>query len=664
MGLRRFWLRRSLLLVILSLMAVSGCTLLSNELLIGGGDRSAHAPTPSQLSQSSQSTIGNQQPISNNGRPQLSPLPVAPEVWNCQVIVIGGSLGGVAAAAHAMQSGAITCLIELSPWLGGQISAQGVSAIDESLTMRAKQNFSQSWINFKHLIEQQTVSLPNVNRSKSLRVQDLNRCWVGKLCFPPQAGAIAAQQLLQTSATQAPGSRWGTAIAFKGAEFDATGENITAIYGVRRSPRQADYKPQGRLSTELSSWYSWSGDQTFTKVPLLLQAIPGQRLIVIDATDTGELVGWANLPHRLGSESRTTTGERHAADRDNSDCTQAFTFPFAIAIHKNHDASPAGLNQISSLYSSAEHQSDFAIRPTPMFTGRSFFHYRRIISTTGNNPLTGTPALGDIAIVNWNRGNDWNWMNPPLILNAKQLDASGQRQNWLGGISAIALRHAEDHALLFAKWLLQTQATLQFPLTYLSGTGSETGAGSGALPDIMGTISGLSPIPYIREGRRILGRPAYGQQAFTLREADLRSDLPGGRDFEATAIAMIHYDIDIHGCRYRNWEPTGEATSAPAREFKVRPLQIPLESLIPQEVNNLLIGGKGIAVTHIANAVTRIHYSEWSVGAAAGATAGWLVTQAPPDLTLAKIAKRARISKQLMPELRQHLHHQGLRWQW
>ncbi len=630
----------------LSLMIATSCTLLSSELLMsGGGDRSFHPPISSQLS------VGIDQPISSNGRPQLSPLPAAPEVWNCQVVVIGGSLGGMAAAAHAMQSGAITCLIELSPWLGGQISAQGVSAIDESLTMRAKQNFSQSWINFKHLIEQQPVSLPNgMNPSKSLQVADLNRCWVGKLCFPPQAGAIAAQKLLQTSATQAPGSRWGTAIAFKGAEFDATGENITAIYAVRRSPRQADYRPQGRLSTELSSWYSWSGDQTFTKAPLRLQAFPGQRLIVIDATDTGELVGWANLPHRVGSESRATTGERHAADRDNPDCTQAFTFPFAIAIHNDRGASLAGLNQISSLYSSEEHQSDFAIHPTPVFDGRSFFHYRRIVSMTRNNPFTGTPALGDITVVNWNRGNDWNWMNPPLILTAEQLDANGQRQNWLGGISAIALRHAEDHALLFADWLLHTQARPEFPLTYLSG--------SGALPDMMGTQSGLSLVPYIREGRRILGRPAYGQRALTLREADLRSDLSGGRDFDLTAIAITHYDIDIHGCRYRNWEPTGEATSAPAREFKVRPLQIPLESLIPQEVNNLLIGGKSIAVTHIANAVTRTHYSEWSIGAAAGATAGWLITQAPPGLT------PAEISKQSMPKLRQHLREQGLRWEW
>ena len=30
-------------------------------------------------------------------------------------------------------------------------------------------------------------------------------------------------------------------------------------------------------------------------------------MIVIDATDTGGLIGWTHLPHRLGSEATTTT---------------------------------------------------------------------------------------------------------------------------------------------------------------------------------------------------------------------------------------------------------------------------------------------------------------------------------------------------------------------
>jgi hypothetical protein len=70
-----------------------------------------------------------------------------------------------------------------------------------------------------------------------------------------------------------------------------------------------------------------------------------------------------------------------------------------------------------------------------------------------------------------------------------------------------------------------------------------------------------------------------------------------------------------------------------------------------------LIGGKSIAVTHIVNAVTRVHYSEWSIGAAAGATAGWLLER--PDLTPVAIAPQ-----KLMPQLQQHLKKQGLRLDW
>lgn len=261
----------------------------------------------------------------DNGRPQLDPLPASIEIWECEVAVIGGSLGGIAAAAQAMQSGATTCLIEVSPWLGGQISAQGVSAIDESLTMRDRQNFSPNWQAFKQLIENQPVS-------PSQRVADINRCWVGDLCFPPQAGATAARDWLRSHLPQAPQSRWSTQTAFKGAQFDDTGREITAIYAVKRRPRNRDYLSPGRLSRVLYQWYSWSSDDMFDKTPLKLQPPPGRRMLVIDATDTGELVGWANFPHRLGSESHATTGEMNAAPQDNPSCTQAFTYPFVLEI--------------------------------------------------------------------------------------------------------------------------------------------------------------------------------------------------------------------------------------------------------------------------------------------------------------------------------------------
>ncbi|UBF27623.1 FAD-dependent oxidoreductase [Kovacikia minuta CCNUW1] len=415
---------------------------------------------------------------------------------------------------------------------------------------------------------------------------------------------------------------------------------------MRRVPRHSHYVPLGELWRELTSWYSWQPDATFEKVPIRLQPPPGKRLLVIDATDTGELVSWAGIPHRLGSESRRLTGERNAPEKSNPECTQAFTYPFAIAIHDDRGKSLNALAQVKPGYARAEHRQEYSLQGFPMFLGRSFFNYRRIVSTAAGDVFESMPAPGDITLINWNRGNDWGWMNPSLVLTDEQLAKSGQLQNWLGGLSLDALKNGEKHALLFAEWLLEKQSDLDLPLTYLTGANSP-----------MGTVSGLSMIPYFREGRRILGRQAYGQTQFMMREADLGVE-PGTkrRDFSATAIARVHYSIDIHGCRYRNWEPSQEATSAALDEYDVQPTPIPLESLIPQGVDNLLIGGKSLAVSHIVNAVTRTHYSEWSIGAAAGATAGWLLKHAPANLSPAEIVPQ----HQIVP-LQQYLTNQGLR---
>lgn len=584
-----------------------------------------------------------------SGRPQLSPLPHPQEVWDCEVVVVGGTLGGVAAAAQSMFSGAQTCLIELSPWLGGQISSQGVSAIDESTMMQAAQNFSPSWNAFKQLIRDQKIDVPawtNVESPKS--VSSTNSCWVGELCFLPKAGANASEQWLTAAVQSAPNSRWQTSTAFKGAEFDPTGRQITAVYAVERIPRQSDYVPLGRPSKELPSWYSWSSDQQFEKVPIRLQAPPGKHLIVIDATDTGELIGWAGIPYRLGSEARTTTSESLASKQDNPDCTQAFTYPFSLAVLDDQGESLASLAQLQPDYSREEHRKDFDLQGFPMFKGVSLFNYRRIFSTTASDPRESSPMPGDITMINWNRGNDWTLMDPPLVLNEKRIAASGQHENWMGGLSLSALRHAEEHAMLFAEWLMETQKDPDLPLTYLTGKGTP-----------METVSGLSMMPYIREGRRILGRTAYGQYEFMIREPDLRADMRGGRDFTPTAVGFTHYSIDMHGCRYRNWSESWEASSAPlGDESLIKPIYIPLEALIPQEVDNLLIGGKSIAATHIVNGSTRVHYGEWVVGGAAGATAGWLVTQAPTQLPV-NITQM-----QLMDQLQNHLISQGLRLQW
>ena len=49
----------------------------------------------------------------------------------CDVLVVGGAMGGVAGAWAAARHGRTVCLLEETDWLGGQMTSQGVSALDE-----------------------------------------------------------------------------------------------------------------------------------------------------------------------------------------------------------------------------------------------------------------------------------------------------------------------------------------------------------------------------------------------------------------------------------------------------------------------------------------------------------------------------------------------------
>ena len=115
----------------------------------------------------------------------------------------------------------------------------------------------------------------------------------------------------------------------------------------------------------------------------------------------------------------------------------------------------------------------------------------------------------------------------------------------------------------------------------------------------------------VRETRRIVGE-------YTLTLEDLAS----GRDFEDT-IAFCGYPVDIHS-------PTGDGGGADGRLPTANIYQIPYRSLVPRDLDNLLVAGRCVSATHEALGAIRVMPPAFAMGQAAGTAAAiaieWGVT--------------------------------------
>ena len=118
----------------------------------------------------------------------------------------------------------------------------------------------------------------------------------------------------------------------------------------------------------------------------------------------------------------------------------------------------------------------------------------------------------------------------------------------------------------------------------------------------------------VRESRRIHGRATLTREAFTQ-----------ARKFP-DAIARVRYPIDIHN-------PDGSGTehqNLPEGQW----YEIPYGCIVPQAVDNLLVGGRPISVDHAIHSSMRVMPPACSVGQAAGAAAALAAAQGvrPRDL--------------------------------
>lgn len=568
----------------------------------------------------------------------------------CEIFIAGGGLGGVAAAYDALQLGRQVCMTEISDWIGGQVSAQGVSALDERPLQRENDIFPKGYSEFRRRVREKYGGDPNPGK-----------CWVSVLCFSPQVGHQVIREMLDPY-LQSGQLRLFTETVVK--DLEIKDSQIRSVQAIRNIPKHAGVEPEqrGDLSTYLLDFYRLEPTEDWDKEILRFEPPPERQdktlpWVVIDATETGELLPLARVPYRLGTDGQSRW-EPSSKPYVDPYCTQGFTYTFVL----ERSAVPQ-VPIKPEFYNDPLHGPYYSFEQ-PRFNFGLVFTYRRI---RGQVFGFGEEAIrvGDQSMQNWTWGNDWRITGPEmnLILTHEQLQASGQLQpgGWMGGLRVEALRRAEQHAKGFFYWLVagRTDFLLQqedpnfqkdFYLRYAYLRGPNTP---------MGTASGLSKYPYIRESRRIIGRPSLSYpEGFTIYESDIttrESELNRGRPFIFyDSVGVGQYPIDFHDCLLPGFSlPPSNNKDAQAPSY---PYQIPLRALIPQRIDNLLAGNKNIATSRIASASYRVHPVEWAIGTAAGHTAHFALER---DLIPAEIVEEPLLDLRLLPALQAQIQSLG-----
>ncbi len=487
--------------------------------------------------------------------------------YHTDILIVGGGLGGVAAALSALKLGRRVILTEPTDWIGGQITSQAVPP-DE-----------HPWIESTGC----TASYQRFTEG----VRDYYRR------FYPLAEQVRHQKLFN------PGEGRVSRLCHEPRVALAVMEGMLAPY---RSSRQLEILLERRpISVEMN------GD-TVQAVTLIDDRTGDEVIIhapyVLDASEYGDLLELGGIEHVIGSESQAQTGELHAlpGEPDPLD-QQAVSWCFAMDYFPGEDHTitkpedyefwreyqpdfwPGKFLSWRDVYPHTlepRTRSIFATQDSP--DGRddsTFWLFRRILYT--RHHLSGA-FPSDITLVNW----------PQIDYFVGSLlgvcEADKQKH----------LRGAMQLSLSMMYWM-QTEAP-----RHDSGYGYP---GLRLRGDLTGTEHGLAKHVYVRESRRI-------QAEFTVLEQHVGVEAREGQVSSETfpdSVGVGSYRIDLH-------MSTGQRNYV---DIATYPFQIPLSALIPVRVDNLLPACKNIGTTHITNGCYRLHPVEWNIGEAAGALAAY-----------------------------------------
>ncbi len=431
-----------------------------------------------------------------------------PETISVDVVIAGGSTAALAAAFSAAEEGATVALLEPTDWIGGQLTASAVPAVDEAWhTVEGADNKVRLDV---AAIARDPRNMTPFFRDALKTIGNPGRGWVSRYCFEPRK--LLADSLEPRTKELSDRLTIYRNTVVKRVDMSADGQRIVALEAITRTPRGElpaagyDVLP----SQDLPRWYSAQDDERFTK-----QTIKFTAPVFIDATEWGELLVLADAPYLQGVDRE----ERPEVVHDQ--LGQAIVYCLVQRIAEapqpptGEDVDLDGLG-----YGGYQDRAD---------AWEKIWTYRRILSTAEE------PRVGDLCLQNWgysesvgDGGNDY----PFGYFLVSMKDAAAERADWQGGVNLEVLSGAEQRALAWHEWF-RRQAPKPFDPDQIV-----------LAPEVLGTAHGIAKQPYIRDTRR-----SVGLDGFRLTLADLTADgdatAQAGTAFPDT-IALGAYAADIH----------------------------------------------------------------------------------------------------------------------
>ncbi len=488
-----------------------------------------------------------------------------------EILIVGGGIGGCAAALAACENGLNVILTEESDWIGGQFTSQATPPDEHGWieNFGCTRNYRMFRENVREFYRR---NYPLTDAAKDNKFLNPGDGWVSPLCAEPRVFLAVFEDLLN--------------------EFVVRG-NLRIL----REHIAVSAETNGGEVQNVTLKSLRNGDE------ILIEA-----QYFVDATELGELLPLTKTEFVTGAEARSATNEPSAKEISEPHNSQAFSMCFAMSFHngENHtierpknyafwrdfvpDLSPQWSGKLLSLKGLSPRTLEptvynFAPNNEPNKAFAGLWTYRRILHTEN---FTSGAFDSDITLVNY----------PQIdyflgdLCNAKRSEpataASEFSENLFSKSREQMIFEAKEQSLSFLYYL---QTELGFEGLKLRG-------------DIVGTSDGLAKMPYIRESRRI-------RAEFTIAEQHVSAKLRKGEKFAEKfhdSVGIGFYRIDLH--------PTFGGDNY--LDVEALPFQIPLGALLPEETENLLPACKNIGTTHITNGCYRLHPIEWNIGEAVG----------------------------------------------